>query len=128
MEAVGPLQIRIMHHLWTHGPNTVQAVHTVLNAENNGAGLKSMAYTTVLTVMRNLVRRKILLQVKGSRAHRFVPLIDRCDYQLGILRQARHDLFQGDMRALLACLATDEDMAPDLRHGLLTLVGTPARH
>ncbi len=122
MEVVGPLQIRVLHHLWTHGPCTVHAVHAALNAENASNGTKTMAYTTVLTVMRNLVRRNILAQVRGSRAHHFQPLIERRDYCQGMLRQARHELFQGDARALLAIVADDEQIDLQLRERIRSLV------
>ena len=126
MEAVGPLQIRVLHHLWTHGPSTVNAVHEALNAHNTLNGTRAMAYTTVLTVMRNLVRRKILAQVRGTRAHYFQPLVERDAYQQGMLRQARHELFHGDTRALLSCLAQDEEVEPHIRDQLLALAAEHA--
>ena len=121
MDAVGPLQIRVLHYLWDHGPSSVLAVHHSLNSENTSQALKPMAYTTVLTVMRNLVRRRILAQIKDGRAHRFEPLIQRHEYQRTILRQVCRDLFTGDTRALLACLAQDDAIEPALRARLLVL-------
>ena len=118
MEAVGPLQIRVLHHLWDEGPSTVHDVHQVLNLRNLETGGRQLAYTTVLTVMRNLVRRKILSQMPVGRAHRFAPLVGREEYQLGMLRQARTELFGGDGRALLRLLAHDEELDASLRERL----------
>ena len=126
MDAVGPLQIRVLHYLWDHGPSPVLAIHHSLNTENSAKSLKPMAYTTVLTVMRNLVRRKILAQVKGGRAHRFEPLVQRHEYQRRMLHQTCQELFAGNTRALLGCLAQVDDLDPNLRERLLVLAQEPA--
>jgi predicted transcriptional regulator len=92
MEAVGPLQLRVLHHLWQHGSSSVHAVHRGLSAVQPAKSLKPIAYTTVLTVMRNLVRRSLLAQIKEGRAHHFQILVRREDYQrplLGFIRKKR---------------------------------------
>lgn len=122
MESVGPLQIRVLHHLWNEGPSTVHDVHVLLNQHNLTTGGRQLAYTTVLTVMRNLVRRKILSQMPIGRAHRFAPLIERNDYQLGILRQTRKELFGGCGKALLRILAEDDQLDASLRERLREVV------
>ncbi len=45
MEALGHLQIEVMHFLWTNGPATVKQVMTALNHERP----KTLAYTTFLS-------------------------------------------------------------------------------
>ncbi len=125
MEIVGPLQIRVLHHLWTHGSAAVLAVHNALMAENLAAGRRAMAYTTVLTVMRNLVRRGILEQQVAGRAHVFTPLITREAYCRNLLAHIRDEVFAGDTRTLLRTLADDATLPEDLRAGLLALAAAP---
>lgn len=115
MDAIGPLQLRVMHYIWKHGPSTVHAVHDALNAE---PGVVKLAYTTILTVMRNLARRKVLNQKASGRSHIFEPLIDEDTYKLGILRQVRKDLFGGDVHRLLAYLSRDEELEAPTRNQL----------
>jgi len=122
MEAVGPLQIRVLHHLWNEGPSTVNDVHVVLNAHSDRTGGRQLAYTTVLTVMRNLVRRKILSQTPVGRAHRFTPLVERAAYQQAILKQTRNELFAGDTKALIASLVHDEQIDGELRERLKSVL------
>jgi BlaI family transcriptional regulator, penicillinase repressor len=117
MEAIGPLQLRVMHYIWKHGPSTVHAVHDALNGEQ---GAQKLAYTTILTVMRNLARRKVLNQKASGRSHIFEPLIDEDTYKLGILRQVRKDLFAGDVHRLLGYLARDEELDAAVRNQLST--------
>ena len=122
MEAVGPLQIRVLHHLWAEGPSTVSDVHIVLNAHSGCTGGRQLAYTTILTVMRNLVRRKILSQAPIGRAHRFTPLVEKAAYQYAILKQTRADLFANDTRALIASLVAYEHIEDDLRERLKSVL------
>ncbi len=120
MEAIGPLQVRVMHYIWKHGPSTVHDVHTSLNAHTTG---KQLAYTTILTVMRNLARRKFLSQAADGRAHRFTPLIDEKTYKLGMVRQLRKDLFAGDIGIMLSFLALDDEIEESKRAKLRDLAG-----
>lgn len=108
MEAIGPLQLRVMHYIWNHGPSTVHDVHDALNAET---GAPKLAYTTILTVMRNLARREILDQRPNGRSHIFEPLIDEMSYKLGILEQVRDDLFKGDSKEMVEALGKADSVA-----------------
>jgi len=120
MEAIGPLQVRVMHYIWKHGPSTVHDVHSALNAQTTG---KQLAYTTILTVMRNLARRKFLNQVADGRAHRFSPLIDERTYKLGIVRQMRKDLFNGEIAVLLTYISQDDEVDEATRTKIRDIVG-----
>jgi predicted transcriptional regulator len=120
MDAIGPLQVRVMHYIWKHGPSTVHDVHGALNADASG---KQLAYTTILTVMRNLARRKFLSQSADGRAHRFSPLIDERTYKLGIVRQIRKELFAGDVGTMLSYIALDDEIDASKRAKLRDFAG-----
>ncbi|MBA3707935.1 MAG: BlaI/MecI/CopY family transcriptional regulator [Planctomycetes bacterium] len=94
VEQVGPLQLRVMHFIWKHGPSTVQSVMNALNAEPNS---RPLAYTTFLTVMRNLARRNLLEQKKtAQRSHMFSPTVGEDDYKSAFIRQVFRDYFNND--------------------------------
>lgn len=112
MDAIGPLQLRVMHYIWKHGACTVHTVHEALNEE---AGAQRLAYTTILTVMRNLARREILSQKPKGRSHLFEPLVDERTYKLSQLRQMREDLFEGDAMRMVQLLSEDTAIEPDVR-------------
>ena len=101
-----------MHFLWAQGPATV---NTVQEHINHLVGSRPLAYTTILTVMRNLARRGFLSQTPQRRSHLFAPLINERSYKLGMLRQMRHDLFAGQAEGLLAYLAQDEEIDSAMR-------------
>lgn len=120
MDAIGPLQLRVMHFIWKNGPSTVHAVHDALNGE---PGAPKLAYTTILTVMRNLAKRGILDQRPAGRSHIFEPLVDERSYKLSILRQVREDLFAGDVTRLLGLLSEDGDLSKREREALNRATG-----
>jgi predicted transcriptional regulator len=106
VEQIGPLQLRVMHYIWKHGPSTVQ---TVMTALNNDAGSRPLAYTTFLTVMRNLARRNLLEQKKTSqRSHMFSAAIGEDDYKTAFIKQVFRDYFSNDVDALLRYLGHGE--------------------
>lgn len=99
VEQVGPLQLRVMHYIWKHGPSTVQTVMTALNGEQ---GSRPLAYTTFLTVMRNLARRNLLEQKKtAQRSHLFSAAVGEDEYKTAFIKQVFRDYFANDMDALL---------------------------
>lgn len=99
MEVIGPLQNRVMKHIWRNQATTVSEVHEMLSAEEDSPKL---AYTTVLTVMRNLARRGILDQQRGSgRAHKFYPIMTENEYQRLLLSQICDDFFDGEKEKML---------------------------
>src|SRR5271154_7056265 len=110
MDAIGPLQLRVMQYMWKHGPATVHALHDALNGQDRSAPL---AYTTVLSVMRNLSRRGLLSQKRGGRSHVFAALLDETTYKLEVVQQISKTLFADDLNGLVSFLLHRvEDPAP----------------
>lgn len=93
IEILGSLQTKIMNFLWKNGPSLVR---DVLNKINEGVDNQDqLAYTTVLTVARNLVKKNYLASSKDSGlAHTFTPVITRDEYLKGITKTIRNDLFE----------------------------------
>jgi predicted transcriptional regulator len=101
MDAIGPLQLRIMQHIWKHGPATVHDLHDALNRQDHGTAL---AYTTVLAVMRNLARRGVLSQTRGGRSHVFAALLAESTYKREVVQQISRSLFADDINGLVSFL------------------------
>lgn len=101
MEIIGPLQLRVMHHIWKNGECTVHDVHGSLNGEEDAPKL---AYTTILTVMRNLARRNILHQKPAGRSHMFSPVVSESEYKEALLKQIGEDFFSGDTERMISIL------------------------
>ena len=95
------LELQALAVLWQHGPSTVAAIHELLP---DG---KARAYTTVLTVMQNLERKKLVKRTPVGRAHVYDS---NCPREL-VIRQATVDfvtnVFGGRLaEAVLAIIST----------------------
>jgi BlaI family penicillinase repressor len=100
-DVAGPLQMRVLEHLWKHGPATVHQVHDALNDAPSG----KRAYTTILTVLRNLARRKLVEQQVRAKSHLFAPLVTRDQYRVGAARWFVQVQFAGDVKAAIAAVS-----------------------
>ncbi|HYE07694.1 MAG TPA: BlaI/MecI/CopY family transcriptional regulator [Planctomycetota bacterium] len=101
----GPLQMRVLALIWASGATTVQVVHDALNRQPHAPQL---AYTTILTVMRNLARRKLLTQARGPAgthgAHVFAPVLNRKQYRASVARWLVDEQFSGDAAAAILAI------------------------
>jgi predicted transcriptional regulator len=75
-------------------PATVRQVFQEL------AGQRSVAYTTVMTVMDNLHRKGFLDREMAGRAWSYRPSVGREEYTARLMRDALHEA--GDQQAALA--------------------------
>ena len=115
MTTLGPLQLRIMNEIWKVGAVTVHDVHASLNRQ---VADKPLAYTTVLTVMRNLVKRRFLDQDARERVHRFSATIDEHTYKTAMVRNMRVEFFAGKVEPFISTIARDTTIDGKVREHL----------
>ena len=75
------LELQALSVLWHEGPSTVNVVHGALP---DG---RERAYTTVLSVMQSLERKKLVRRIRSGRAHTYEPAYS----QEVIVRRATDD-------------------------------------
>ena len=75
------LELQALSVLWHEGPSTVNVVHGALP---DG---RQRAYTTVLSVMQSLERKKLVKRIRSGRAHTYEPAFS----QEIIVRRATDD-------------------------------------
>lgn len=95
----------LMEVLWDHGPSTVAEVHARLNA--------SLAYTTVLALLRTMENKGIVRRSKEGRAHRYVPAIERQKAQKAAVKSLAQKFFRGSTESLLLHLVSNERLSAD---------------
>jgi len=91
--------------LWEHGPSTVAEVRERLQDDP--------AYTTVLSILRNLEGKGYVGPTKDGRAHRYAPLITREAAQSSALRALATRLFKGSTGLLLTHLVSDHRLSAE---------------
>ncbi|HUF73208.1 MAG TPA: BlaI/MecI/CopY family transcriptional regulator [Gammaproteobacteria bacterium] len=93
----------LMEVLWERGPSTVAEVRAELSDE--------LAYTTVLTILRNLEGKGYVTHEEEGRAHRYAALVARDAAQRSALKALKQKLFQGSTELLLTRLVAEKDLS-----------------
>lgn len=75
MEALGRLEAEVMELVWRHAPVTAREVCDRLS------GKRERAYTTIMTTMDRLHRKRLLVREKDGLAWRYRPAMSRAEYQ-----------------------------------------------
>ena len=102
---LGERELEVMTVLWAKGSGTVAEVKDGLGAP--------LAYTTVLTILRNLEGKGFLRREDEGRAHRYFPKVKQKAAQRRALRRLIDTLFRGSPEALLTHLVSDHDLSPE---------------
>jgi BlaI family transcriptional regulator, penicillinase repressor len=90
--------------LWERGPSTVAEVRAALGT--------SLAYTTVLTILRNLETKGAVSRWGEGRAHRYFAVVARNDAREGALQRLIDRFFAGSHEGLLTHLVEARKVSP----------------
>jgi BlaI family penicillinase repressor len=115
---LGDRELDIMGVLWDLGSGTVAEVRAKLPVD--------LAYTTVLTILRNLEAKELVSHTAEGKAHRYVPRVARTAARRNALTRVLDKLFHGSPEQLVAQLVADEKLsARDLKRlrALLSTTG-----
>ncbi|MEP6494345.1 MAG: BlaI/MecI/CopY family transcriptional regulator [bacterium] len=105
---LGDRELDVMGVLWELGSGTVSEVRERLPAD--------LAYTTVLTILRNLEAKELLRHTAEGKAHRYYPRVAQRVARRNALSRIVDKLFHGSPEQLIAQLVEDEELsAADLR-------------
>ena len=95
----GERELDVMGVLWELGSGTVAEVRDALPT--------ALAYTTVLTILRNLEAKGVLRHEGEGKAHRYFPVVARATARRSALSRLVDKLFHGSPEALIAQLVHD---------------------
>jgi len=101
---LGERELDVMTVLWQRSSGTVAEVQEALSA--------NLAYTTVLTMLRNLEAKGFVRREEEGRAHRYFPKVKQRAEQRRALRRLIDTLFLGSPEALLSQLVDDHALSP----------------
>ena len=105
MDAVslGERELDVMTVLWARTSGTVTEVQAALGTP--------LAYTTVLTILRNLEAKRFERREAEGRAHRYFPKEKQRAARRRALSRLIDTLFLGSPEALLSQLVDDHDLS-----------------
>ncbi|WP_422742811.1 BlaI/MecI/CopY family transcriptional regulator [Mycobacterium sp. WMMD1722] len=121
---LGSLERSVMNHLWAvDEPQTVRAVHDALCMQ------RVLAYTTVMTVLRRLAAKDLVVQIRDDRAHRYLAAGSRDELVAALMIDALDQIDdESDRHAALVHFVAQvsiEEMRA-LRHALTLAERRPA--
>jgi predicted transcriptional regulator len=87
MGTLGPMETQAMEVLWTCGECQVRDVMKALD--------RHLAYTTVMTTLDRLFKKKFVSRHKQSRAYIYAPLLTRQEWKENAARDLVHNLMAG---------------------------------
>ena len=102
---LGERELDVMGVLWGLGSGTVAEVRDKLPA--------SLAYTTVLTILRNLEAKGFVRHEEEGKAHRYLPLVAHATARRSALQRLVDKLFHGSAELLVAELVRDRALDAD---------------
>ena len=115
-----PLELLCLKALWALQEASVRQVQQVI------APHRTLAYTTVMTLLERLARKGVVARRKAGRAFVYAPEADREALRKAALKQFVDPWFDGSEQELLAFL-TGEPVSRPLRRGRGQLAETPRR-
>ena len=92
-ELLGPLESEVMEVMWEMNQATVRQVVNVLRER------RTIAYTTVMTIMNNLVAKGLLQRTPQSKAHLYTVVLSRQEFWERASQEAVSDVLNrfGDL-------------------------------
>ena len=113
---LGDRELDVMGVLWDMGSGTVAEVRDKLPAD--------LAYTTVLTILRNLEAKELVDHTTEGKAHRYRPRVARKTARRSALARVVDKLFHGSPEQLITQLVEDEQLSADDLRRLRALLST----
>jgi predicted transcriptional regulator len=103
------LQLEVMRALWSEQEATTATIHERMGKP------RSLAYTTVATLLSRLEKRGVVRSRKDGRERVFEPLVSEAEVKQHMVSDLVAKLFRGDPRALVSHLVKDSEFdAADL--------------
>jgi len=107
---LGETEMEVLHHVWDMGEATVKQVRKRV-LEN-----REVAYTTIMTVMKNLAEKGYLKYRKDGVTYVYSPAQEPESVRSNLIKDLMKKVFKGSPKQLIQTLVNSEDMtAKDFR-------------
>jgi predicted transcriptional regulator len=108
--------------LWQRAPQTVDDVRQALAA----AG-RDLTYSSVITVLNIMVRKKYLRRTKRGRAFEYLPLVEEQGVHRSMLTDLLNRVFDGSAQAVVLELLETSDIDSDELNAIRRLINRKAK-
>jgi BlaI family penicillinase repressor len=115
-ERLTPAELELMTILWEHGPATVQ-----MAVERLPAG-RTLAYTSVQTMLNILYRKGKVKRVLKNRAYYYEPAVSHSRAASHALKDMIRNLFGGSPERLVLAMLDTKQLTPEKLRELQRMV------
>jgi predicted transcriptional regulator len=98
-KVLGGLEAEVMEIIWTRGEVSVRDVYEVLRRR------REIAYTTVMTTMGRLAKKRLLTQIKSGLAYQYRPAVTREAFKESVVGEVIDGLLDGFGDSVMVHLA-----------------------
>lgn len=105
LAALGGTEMEVLRHVWALGRATVREVHERVEAD------RPLAYTTVMTVMKNLADKGLLAYEQDGTAYVYRAAVAPDEVRGGVLAGILDKVFGGSPAALVQSLVQQETLS-----------------
>lgn len=113
---LGESEMEILHHVWELGEATVA------NVQERVLEHRKVAYTTVMTIMKNLNDKGFLKYRKQGATYVYSAAIKPEDVQFSLIDNLIHKVFKGSPSALVQTLVKGENLNEDEINAIRKLI------
>lgn len=113
---LGETEMEVLQLVWELGEATVNDVRDRILEE------RDVAYTTIMTVMKNLAEKGYLTYEKDGRTYVYSAARPAEEVRHNLLRELMGKVFEGSASALVQTLVQHEELSPDERARIQDLI------
>lgn len=113
---LGETEMEVLHHVWDLGEATVKDVQgRILES-------REVAYTTIMTVMKNLADKGYLRYEKDGVTYVYSPAIEPDSVRFSLVKDLVTKVFKGSPMELVQTLVTGEDLSDAEREEIKKMI------
>lgn len=109
LSRLGETEMEVLHHVWALGEASVADVHSTMLKG------RTVAYTTVMTVMKKLADKGFLHCNSSGSRYLYTPARDPARVRQELVQDLLDQVFQGSASALVQTLVRGEQIPPGER-------------
>jgi predicted transcriptional regulator len=113
---LGETEMEVLHHVWKLQEATVKQVRNRI-LEN-----REVAYTTIMTVMKNLSDKGYLKYRKDGVTYVYSPAVEPESVRFNLVKDLVKKVFRGSPKELVQTLVGNEDISDEERREIKNLI------
>ena len=113
---LGETEMEVLHHVWKMKEATVKDVRKKILED------REVAYTTIMTVMKNLADKGYLKYRKDGVSYVYSPAVEPESVRFNLVNDLVKKVFSGSPMSLVQTLVQNEDLSDDERREIRKMI------